>query len=304
MEGTVAGATAVAQEASPAVVDKDVVEQVVAPTEVVAEQPVVDFKGTKHRLKVDGAEEELNYEDVIKLAQLGKASGKRFQEAAQLRNEISDLFEKSKQNPDEFFKLLGLDPVQYAEQKLRAAVEELSLTDEQKDAREAKRRLAEYEAREKAAKEHSEKAQREQQEMLVAKQIDDEIAQALAESGIKNPKPRHVARIAEQLLASLADESATQRWSAKEAYEKVRGDYLQDISEYLEDLEAPQLLEVLPKSIVEKLRKHDIDSVKKGTLSKPQAGSSLPKTAETKKQKARSMDDFFNSLQPGNRLEI
>lgn len=40
---------------------------------------------TKFKIEVDGAEEELTAEEVVKFAQLGKASTKRFQEASELR---------------------------------------------------------------------------------------------------------------------------------------------------------------------------------------------------------------------------
>ncbi len=41
------------------------------------------YKGTKHKVKVDKAEEEHDYDEVLRLASHGKAANKRMQEAAE-----------------------------------------------------------------------------------------------------------------------------------------------------------------------------------------------------------------------------
>src|SRR5439155_16062490 len=53
----------------------------------------------KLKLKVDGREEELPEEEVVKWAQMGRAAQKRFQEASEKRKQAEDFIRMLKEDP-------------------------------------------------------------------------------------------------------------------------------------------------------------------------------------------------------------
>jgi len=96
----------------------------------------------KYKLKVDGREEELDEESVSKLAQMGRASSKRFQEAAQSRKQSEDFIKMLKEDPASVLTnpAIGIDLRKFAEDYLMKQYEQEKMTPEQ-------RQMKDYEAR-------------------------------------------------------------------------------------------------------------------------------------------------------------
>lgn len=122
-----------------------------------------------HKLVIDGKEEEVDLDELVKRAQLATAANKRFQEASQAKKDaqeqvqkVSAVLKMMKEDPGAFAKeakALGVDPEELATKMLEpilreqiAAEEEKLLSPEQKKQKDLERKLQEYERQEKERK--------------------------------------------------------------------------------------------------------------------------------------------------------
>lgn len=120
--------------------------------ETPTEQPT-KAEARKLKLKIDGVESEHDEAEVIRLAQEGKLSTKRLQEAAQIKKQAEALIARAK-NPEqlaELFQELGIDVDSWSEQRVWQKIQESELTPEQKEQRKIDAELKKY--RDKEAKE-------------------------------------------------------------------------------------------------------------------------------------------------------
>lgn len=255
-------------------------ETTVEPQEEVASEPVV---ARKYKVKVDEAEEEVDEEELLKGYQNSRASTKRFQEASKAKKEAEqmfDLIKQVKENPD-LLEQLGIDLDGYAEKRLLRNLERSMKTPEELE-------LEEYRS-EKSRRESTQKQQQEEAEFSqVSQEIDNEIFDSLQNAGLK-PTPRLIARLAEQMLASLDDKG--NRMKASEAFVRVRKDYQSDVNELLENLTPEQLAAEYP-ALVKKLRTHAISQAQSAQLPSFKAGAT-PKQVTEVKPKRRSIDEIL-----------
>lgn len=272
-----------------------------APATADAPAPVADgsaptFTGTKHKIKVNGQEREVAYEDLLAGYQMREASDAKFREAKKLADEAGltkkEMAEFTK-DPWAFAKKHGVDPYELAESLLLSKMEYENLSDDAKARfkaeREAQSLKAQLEERTKAEREAQQKALAEK----AVEEIDAEIGEALKSLGRK-PTPRLIARIAESMLAHL-DISDGQRPKAGDVLRKVDGEYLSDLQEYLEHLPPERLSEVLPQGVRDALRKAEVAKV---MSQDPTKGSRRTVTTQERRQKPQRMgtDQFFQKL--------
>lgn len=223
------------------------------------QQAVPDFRGTKHKLKVNQKDLELDYDEVIARAQKAEAADERFKEAAALRREADErrkeiqAFEK---DPWGYLKGKGRDPYELAESLLLEKIKYEQMSDEQREALAAKMEAEELRAW-KEEHEGKEKAKRDAELSEKAVQsIDQDIGETLKSLGRK-PTPRLVARIAETMLAHMTKSEG--EVSAKNVIGSVQKEYQADIHEYLSNMTPDQLREVLPRDLLDGLRKADVE---------------------------------------------
>lgn len=261
-------------------------ESVDAPEEL-PQEPARKFK-----VKVDESEEEVDEQELLKGYQKAKASDKRFQEASALRKQaeqekaqVQDLLKQIRENPD-LLEQLGIDLDSYSEKRLLRNMERALKSPEELELEEL-RSFKNNQTQAQKKQQELQAAQAQEQEYAhVTEQIDNEIFETLQSAGMK-PTPRLIARMAEQMLASLEEDGS--RFSAKDAFSRVKNDYQADVSELLESLEPEQLAEMFP-SVVQKLRSH---AVKQASQSVPsfRAGAA-PKQEQEQKPKRISLKDF------------
>lgn len=252
---------------------------------------VPSYKGTKHKVKVNDQEQEWDYDRLIAEAQKGYASSSKWKEA----KEMLEVVERFKKDPWAVAKEAGLDPYALAESLVRERISYESLSDEEKAKRQAEKERDEYKTKaEKLEEEHKE---RQKQEALgkVAQEIDEDIAEAIKELGFK-PGPRVVARIAEMMLAELNAKNV--KAPAKSVLPRVKEDLKQDVSEYLGHLPVEHAIELLPKPVLDAIRKQHVDAVKsQSPYSKPFKAKD-EQVAPTKEDKRRmGTDDYFKLLE-------
>ena len=262
--------------------------------ETVSEAP----KPERYKLKVNGKEVEKTIDELIRDAQKGVAADEKFQQAASLAKKYSayEQMEKAIQSGQigPLIEKLGHDKFrQFAENYLIDYLEYEQLPPEKKEALQyrrqleaAQRQLQEIEASKREAEMSQHKAQ-------ALAEIDQEIADVLKSAG-KRPTPYLVARIAEQMLASLQSrEDADPRSIAKSAYSRAVKSIENDVSEYLGNLTVDDARRVLPKQLLDALRKSEVELVKSQD---PMRSRQTAKTerAPRKGEKVRmSTDDFF-----------
>lgn len=259
------------------------------------------WKKKKHRVKINGKEEEVEYDELLKGYQLERIAKERLQEAARLRkeaeqqvSEVSEfraLIERLDQDPRAFFELAakrGLDPYDLAEELAWERYQYQKLSPEQQKIIELERQLEAVAAEKKKAKEDAEAAQKAEWESAAEERIDQDIEKILKLSGLK-PKPRTVARIAELYQASI--NATSLRPDCETIAQKVRDWYHQDVSElYSQDLTEDDLDKMIaegrfPDHLVEKVAKLYARRVERKL---PTFGTSAGKDATTPRHEKKS----------------
>lgn len=257
-----------------------------APAAPAAQAPAPDFRGTKHKVKVGGQERDVSYDELIRDYQLQQASHEKLQQASRKEKDAAAVFEA-----------LERGDFGYVEQKLgpakaRAAAEKYLIEkleyDELPDVEKRSRQLeAENKGLKGEAQQRKETAEREEYERTVAhahQELDQEIAEAL--KGYKNPTPRLVLRLLNEIDARL--DARHQRIPVAEAKKHAVESIFSDIEEYLPQLSPEELIQRLPKSVLDAIRKHEVSKVmgeKSGQRvsakgEKTKAGETRPKTQQ------------------------
>lgn len=253
---------------------------------------------SKLRVKVDGNEEEVDLDTLTRDYQKFKSADKRFQEAAALRKEFGPLAEKLKAGDlDSLVQMVGEDKARaWAEKYLLNWLEYQELPEPEKKARKLEAELnAEREARKREHEEQN-KALYEQAQQQAYQEIDQEISDALKAIG-KKPTPRMIARIAETMLASLADESKP-RIDGKSAVSHTLSEFIQDFAEYLQGADPEELRKMLPKKTLDAFRKAELDEAMSQVPQRNRQKSESD-DAPKRNQKPRNMttDEWFKHME-------
>lgn len=220
------------------------------------------FKGTKHKVKVNGLESDVDYDELVSSYQLRKASDERFQQAKKMSDQADltkrELAEFTK-DPFKFAAKHNVDPYQLAETLLLQKLEYEQMPESDRKLLAAEQRSKQLEAELETRTKSEREAAQTQAQAKAAQEIDEEISAALNELGRK-PTPRFIARMAESMLAHLESQDG-ERPDAKSVLRKVNSEYATDVAEYLENLPEDQLLTALPQKIRDALRKAEVKHV-------------------------------------------
>ena len=238
---------------------KRVYEPGKAPSQAV--EPNQDpFKGTRHRVKIDGQEREVDYDTLIRDYQTSQAAQRRFQEASKESARAKEL-EKRLENGDIKWltEKLGKDRArELFEDHLIGELEYEALSP-------AEKRSMELENENKSLKSEKEREkaelERRRYDHTVSKahdELDVEISEALSAEGMK-PTPRLVMRILDEIEANLATKD--RRIPAGQAKDKAIQSIYQDIAEYLPQLPIEKALALFPKEFLDRVRNYEVEQV-------------------------------------------
>lgn len=260
---------------------------------------IPDYKSSKHKVKVDDQELEIDYDDLIKGYQTNSAGQKRLREAAEIRQKVDGVI-GALQSGDHN-KLIGLlgkqEAIKLANDLLVEQIEYEELPEHEKTIRqltkekeEAERILKEQEAERTTAREK-------QENLEAAQKLESEIVGVIQESGVK-PTKRIIARMAEIMEAHYLQTS--QPLSAVKAFEYVVEDQHKDFIDYAGGLSKDQikaLKKQLPKSLLDVFREDDVDQI----LSQASLGQGRAEVERlpTKKEKPKRMssDAWFAQME-------
>lgn len=252
------------------------------------------------KVKVDGKEEFVDEDSVWRDYQKYRASEKRLQEAAKLKQEAEERFSRLKQDPlslllDEEF---GFDPEDLGQKFLEHAYEKQykDLDPRDKEMRELQKRLADYESKEQQAKEEQEMTAREK----FVESRKEALAKTLAEAMESTLLSKHP-----ETSAALLREMAMYMRTAKENGEDVSP---QELAQFVENnrfkqyhmlanqFEGEQLIEFLGKDIVNKIRKADLERLRGKKAATTQSWKTEQPAVDKQKSKFINPSDFRFAL--------
>jgi hypothetical protein len=268
MAGEAAATPAVATDAAPGktkspqqktaiVAPKDAAPPPGAPPEAPS------YKGTKHRVVIDGKPLDIDYDDLVRGYGHSQAANRRMQEAAEARKAAkgAEEFLQSVKGGDwrRLIETVGYKAArEFAENLLTQEMEFERMTPEQKRAHELEhenKRLKETEA---------ERIKREKlaaSERVKAKALDDldqEIKSFLDTLGRK-PTPRIVERIISEMHYAQAYQGKA--ITPKEAWDRAEKYYGEGLGDFIAGMTPEQIAERLPKHTLETLRKKEVEAV-------------------------------------------
>jgi hypothetical protein len=257
----------VSEEAAPAEISEEVVQEEAAPAP------------KKYKVKVDGSEMEVEEDELVRSYSHARASADRMKQAAEERKaaaderkKAEDLYQKFKSKPFEVMAELGLDPRTMSEEFLLEMLNEESLTPEQKKQREMEKKLKTYEEkeveREKSAKEQKEREEMTAKERELAdltdkthKEYETQFIEALEKTSLPRT-PTTIRRVAEVVYQNAVKGVDI---SVDHALRIVEGDIRSGLSETLKGLDGDSLISFLGEDTVKKIRKYEVSKVKNPT---------------------------------------
>lgn len=259
----------------------------------------VDFSSTKHRVKIDGNELEVPYDELLSGYQMSRASKMRFDEAAKMRKGVEDFVTKLKDG--DFSILEEFVPKEnirsWAERELSDYIEWEELPQSEKDKIIAIRERDELKNEVKSLKQAEQEKIILQAEQEAEAEIDNEIYEAIQSirqsSGNNVPITAELVQDIARLMLSHLQEG-NERPSAKDATKKIMDRYRKKFGSYVSSLSVDDLRSVLSSDQLNALRKMELD----------QAMSSMENNirhikSDTKTRKQRekmNVDDFFSKM--------
>jgi hypothetical protein len=247
-----------------------------------------------HKVKVNGAEQEVELSKLIERYQKEEAADEKFKSASQLRREAEDMkaqFADIDKNPFEYARKKGIDIHQLAEDILIEKLKWEQSSPEQKELAMERQKRLEYEKRIEELTEKDRHSAAAQAEAKAAKEVDDEIGDALGELGMK-PTKAIVANIATTLLSY---HEAGRNVTAKEVVKKVRENLQESFKEHISSMSVEDLRAFLPKSHLDGLRKADVQTALAQDPMRSRKKPDATATA-TRSNKPVSTDDFFKNM--------
>jgi hypothetical protein len=234
-----------------------------------SEQEAVDYSGTMHKIKVDGGEQDVSYEDMVKSTQLDKASYKRMEDASKLQKQMQPLLEilkAAKAGDTSVLKKLGIPKKalrEFSEQELLAAIEEEERTPDAQRAFELEEKNKALEAEKKRNDQREFQQYQRHLEQQAATKIQDELEHAFKEMGIPlKGNQRLVARCCEdRILYREKGQQTTMVESLRRSLKNLDDEF----SEYARreyEKDPDSFLGRLPENIPDGIRKRSLKEVR------------------------------------------
>lgn len=244
------------------------------------------------KVKVNGADVEVSEDELVSGYQTRKASDEKFREAAMSRKQAEEFIHLLKTNPKKVLTdpNLGVDFRKLAEEYLVEQMQEEMMEPQERELRDAKRRLQEYEEVEKSKQKEAEEVRKSELRQKYAQDYQNQILGALQTSGL--PKTEHTVK----RMAYYMHESMKRGMSLGpvDVVDLVKQDYINDTKSLYGGLDADALMSILGDDIASKIRKHDVAKFKSGaaTPKKSDSGSS----SNTKKSEKLTKDEWREKL--------
>ena len=235
-------------------------------TETPTESEMSPTEKKMYKLMVDGAEEEVDEDTLIKHAQKYKAADKKFNESAQLRKQSEQLLTMLKENPFAVLTQLGLDPTEIAKEHLTRELQNMRMSPEERELAELR---AERDARLKASREEEERLANEKELAArneLASNMEKQIISAL--DSVNLPKDESSVRMMVEIMKHAVAGDVEISW--QEAAEMVKENHKKNYAHFFSQLNEDELAALLGDDVVKKLVKRSTKNLYKEELPKEQ----------------------------------
>lgn len=236
-----------------------------------------------HKVKVDGAEMEIPYDELIRDYQTRKASDKAFREGAQARKEAEQLVLMLKNDPISVLKdpRLGHDVRKLAEEYLAAQIGDELMDPKDRELRDLKK----WKQDQDDAKANEAKTAKEKENAELTAHYTQEYSTAIVDvlqAGGLPKTPTCVKRMAYYMNEGL---KRNLDLSPKDVVGLVRDDFIAEQRELYGNSDGDTLLSLLGEDVAAKIRKHDLSRLKQsGSITAaskaPRASREAPKEAK------------------------
>ena len=257
------------------------------------------YSGTKHLIKIDNDEREIDYDELVRGYQKSSASDKKFREASEIRKKVDFLINNLKSGDhNNLVKLLGKEQAKkMAEDLLTEEIEYEQLPEHEKTIRQLEFEKRQAEEKLKAQETARQTSERQRLEHQAAVEIETDIVGAIKESNIK-PTPRLMARLAEVMEAHII--KTGQKLKASDALKIVRGEIPRDFISYVDGLNKEGILALkkeLPKEFLDVLRRDDVEAVLSQTpIGKGRTEINTPPPKKSKSKNRMTTDNWFQEM--------
>lgn len=259
-----------------------------------AATPDEPWRKIKHKVALEGKEDEVEYDELVKGYQRGKTATKRFEEAAKIKAEVEQLFELARTDKKVLWaiaKELGHDPKDLAAELMLEDAEEAKLSPAERELREVK---AERDRLKKEREDREAKAAEEAIERDSAKYV-EELKTTISETLKKAGVPPTKKAIAHFVQIANGDPSKANSEAVAAA---VREEYEEDLRELLTSGDAGMRL--IGEDGLKKLRAADAARVKSpfdpATAPAPPAKEQSGNGRKPKEPSYISLDAFADKL--------
>ncbi len=254
--------------------------------------------------KINGKERVFTEQELLDRASQAEAAQQRFEEAAKMRKQAESVIGRLR-DPDQVIEAL-LDPaLGLSKDQIRAKFEDWyskefiepeQLTPEQKKLREAEAKLQKYAQEE---KDREAQKQRDQQEAMTAKargEIQAQIIEALQTGGL--PKTNFTLR----RLAYWMQRNHANGFDAPTSVlvSQVRNEFNTSLRDMVEASDGEALIKLLGDGLVQKIRKYDLDQLRKlrnGGNPAPPAETAPPEQSRGRAPTSAEVNDRIRQLQ-------
>jgi len=251
----------------------------------------------RFELKVNGKnvvrEIDLNDKEAIKRElQLALAGRQTMQEMAELKKLYNQEIDRLRQDPFAVLKELGIDPDELSYSHLERKVQEAQKSPEEQERDRLQKELEELRGKAKQEEERRIQAEQSRLQEQAAKQLDDEIDDALDEYKHLPRSPRVVKHIASVMMWAL--DNGMEDITVKDVLPTVEKELKKEISDIIDNLPEEFIEEFIGQRGIERLRKKRVAAATQQPKSvsniKPSAS---PKSSETKPSSRKSLEDFL-----------
>lgn len=284
----------------------DAVQQLMASQQLPPE--VKYFKDPKtgklmFQVPIDGKNYTVDFAGIVKGFNLNQAGYKKLEEGKAIQKQFEGFVERLKENPDElwaFAERVGLDPIKLAQGRLQKAVDESSMTDEQKELAAFKREKEAFEKEKETHKKTIEEQRIAQESAKYQNKYSEDLITALKKQNISADSTsfnsmKGIAKEAVKKVRSALEKGIDM--SMEDAVLQARQDIDANIQDFLMSVDDDHIIDALPSKFVDRILKASLNrkvgTPTTNTVGKPVA---LKESGTSKKTKKQAIGDYFNNL--------
>lgn len=266
-------------------------QQVDAAATKVKAKEVKGSDGELFKIKVDGQEIEVKREEMVRLAQMGKAGQKAMEEKATYKKQVQAFVEALRNDPESVLEQdLGIDKVKLAQKILAKQFEEEAKSPEQKERERLEAELAAYKKKVEDAESKRIKDEYEAEVAKHSKEYEAQIISAFEEAKLPR-KPIFLHRMADLMEGAVAKGIDA---SPAQIAKLIKEDWIRESREALEAFDDDTLSSTLGDTIQTRLRKAHLRKVKSAPSAKVNTSAAGIKTEEKPKEtKKIAWKDFI-----------